>query len=140
MTPEQVRDIQRSWAAVVPIAGTAADLFYDRLFDLDPSLRALFPADLSGQKKKLMDMLHWIVVGLDELPKLVPAVRELGARHRGYGVAPQHYETVGAALLWTLERGLGELFTPEVERAWTEAYRVLAEAMQAGPEAHARAS
>jgi hemoglobin-like flavoprotein len=133
MTPEQIRHIQKSWAAVVPIASTAADLFYERLFDLDPSLRALFPADLSVQKKKLMDMLHQVVLGLDELPALLPSVRELGARHRKYGVAPQHYETVGSALLWTLRKGLGEAFTPEVEEAWTLAYGVLADAMQAKP-------
>jgi hemoglobin-like flavoprotein len=140
MTPEQIRHIQRSWAAVVPIASTAADLFYDRLFDLDPSLRTMFPANLNVQKKKLMDMLHQIVVGLDELPNLLPAVRELGARHRGYGVAPQHYDTVGAALLWTLARGLGDNFTPEVERAWTAAYQLLADAMQGHTHMEVRAS
>ena len=137
MSPEQIGHIRSSWAAVVPIAGTAADLFYQRLFELDPSLRALFPADLSEQKKKLMDMLDRVVQGLDDMGNLLPGVQALGARHRTYGVAPQHYDTVGSALLWTLERGLGAAYTAEVADAWKTAYGALASAMQSRPAVHA---
>jgi hemoglobin-like flavoprotein len=140
MNPEQIRHIQTSWAAVLPIAGAASDLFYDRLFELDPSLRRLFPADLTAQKQKLMEMLDHVVKGIEDLPALLPAVRQLGARHRGYGVKAQHYDTVGSALLWTLQKGLGELFTAQVEDAWKTAYGAIAQTMQEGPALHARAS
>jgi hemoglobin-like flavoprotein len=140
MTPEQIRHIQGSWAAVVPIQGVAADLFYERLFELDPALRRLFPADLTAQKHKLMDMLDHVVNGIEDLPALLSAVRALGARHRGYGVQAQHYDTVGSALIWTLKKGLGELFTAQVEDAWKTAYAAIAQAMQEAPPLHARAS
>ena len=94
----------------------AADLFYSRLFTLDPSMRAMFPADLAEQKKKLMAMLKLAVNSLNRLDELVPAVQALGQRHGTYGVTFEQYETVGAALLWTLEQGLGEKFTPDVQR------------------------
>ncbi len=129
MTPEQIAHVRSSWAKVAEIAATAADLFYARLFELDPALRPMFPADLSEQKKKLMAMLGRVVASLHDLPGLVPTVRELGTRHVSYGVEPGHYATVGAALLWTLQQGLGEGFTPEVENAWATAYGVLSGVM-----------
>ena len=124
--------VQSSFAFVVPIAGQAADLFYDRLFQIDPELRPLFKGDLSEQKKKLMQMLAAAVRGLDDLEALVPVVRDLGARHNGYGVKDEHYDTVATALLWTLEQGLGEAFTPETREAWVEVYGILAATMKSG--------
>jgi hemoglobin-like flavoprotein len=112
MTPEQIALVQGSFAHVVPIAATAATLFYQRLFVLDPALRLLFPSDLSDQGRKLMTMLRVAVNGLDRLDTIVPAVHALGRRHVGYGVIDGHYATVGAALLWTLQQGLGDVFTP----------------------------
>ncbi len=129
MTPRQIELVQTSFSQVVPIAGTAADLFYDRLFEIAPQLRAMFPSDLDEQKKKLMAMLGTVVSGLSRLDKLIPSVRALGRRHAGYGVKPQHFTPVGAALLWTLEQGLGEAFTPEVKDAWATAYIVLSTTM-----------
>ena len=130
MTPDQVKLVQCSFKSVTPIASKAADLFYDRLFEIAPEVRGLFPADMSGQKVKLVGMLATAVNNLHQLDVILPAVQELGARHRGYGVSADHYAPVGAALLWTLEQGLGEAFTPEVRAAWADAYSALAGAMQ----------
>lgn len=135
MTPTQVDLVQSTFAKVEPIAMQAADLFYTRLFELDPSLRHLFKSDLTAQKQKLMLMLGTAVKGLNDLDTLVPVARDLGFRHRAYGVQTSHYATVGEALLWTLEKGLGEAFTPDVRAAWTEVYTVLASVMQEGANA-----
>lgn len=130
MTPEQVKLVQDSFAKVVPIAGTAADLFYDRLFTIAPEVRSLFPSDLTEQKKKLMQMIATAVTNLHQVDKIISAVEDLGRRHVGYGVTAKHYEPVGAALLWTLEQGLGAAFTPPVKAAWTDTYMTLAGVMQ----------
>src|SRR5712691_404439 len=130
MTPEQVKLVQDSFAKVAPIAGTAADLFYDRLFTIAPEVRYLFPTDLTEQKKKLMQMIATAVTNLHQVDKIISAVEDLGRRHVGYGVTAKHYEPVGAALLWTLEQGLGADFTPPVKAAWTETYMTLAGVMQ----------
>jgi len=129
MTPEQVKLVQDSFKKVVPIAGTAADLFYDRLFTIAPEVRSLFPSDLTEQKKKLMQMLATAVTNLHQVETILPAVEALGRRHVSYGVTPKHYEPVGAALLWTLEQGLGAEFTPPVKDAWTETYMTVAGVM-----------
>jgi hemoglobin-like flavoprotein len=129
MTPQQIELVQASFRKVVPIAGTAADLFYDRLFEIAPETRALFPADLKDQKVKLMAMLGTAVTNLHKLDTILPAVKALGERHKSYGVTAAHYAPVGAALLWTLEKGLGTDFTPEVKAAWTETYSALAGVM-----------
>src|SRR5262245_1650758 len=132
MTEKQKILVQDSFEKVRPIAEVAADLFYDRLFTLNPSLRALFRGDRKEQGRKLMHMIGVAVKGLDRLDQLVPAVEELGRRHGGYGVQTEHYDTVGAALLWTLERGLGAEFTLEVQEAWATVYALLAGVMQRG--------
>jgi hemoglobin-like flavoprotein len=131
VTPEHIALVQRTFADVLPMADTAAALFYERLFALDSTLRSLFHDDMQEQGRKLMAMLQMVVVGLSQLEELIPIVQELGVRHRGYGVTDAHYATVGAALLWTLEQGLGERFTPEVQVAWTSAYTMLANTMRA---------
>jgi hemoglobin-like flavoprotein len=130
MKSEQIVLVQSSWEKVKPISETAAALFYGRLFELDPSLKPLFKAPIEEQGRKLMGMITIAVNGLDRLEALVPAVQELGARHVGYGVKDHHYDTVGAALLWTLEQGLGPDFTPEVREAWSQTYSVLADTMR----------
>ena len=130
MNSRQVELVQSSFAQVVPIADAAAALFYGRLFELDPSLRPMFRGDLTEQGKKLMDMIRAVVVNLRTLDRIIPGVRALGSRHSTYGVRDEHYDTVGAALLWTLGQGLGEAFTEEVREAWTAAYTVLADTMK----------
>src|SRR5262245_49790598 len=130
MTPQQVALIQESWRKVLPISDTAAELFYSRLFVLDPSLRSLFQGDMKLQGRKLMMMLNTVVYGLSDFDRLIPAVKHLGARHGGYGVQPAHYQTVAEALLWTLKQGLGDAFDEETENAWAVAYGTLAGLMQ----------
>jgi len=131
MTPQQMADVRRTWALVAPIADEAAVLFYDRLFTIDPPTRDLFRrTDMAAQRATLMGTLALVVKGLDELDRLMPAVEGLGRRHAGYGVIGAHYVSVGAALLWTLEQGLGTEFTPAVREAWTTAYLTLADVMQ----------
>ena len=129
MTPTEIALVQTSYARVAPIAETAADLFFRRLFEIAPHVRPMLPDDLTDQKKKLMAMLGTAVGGLSRLDTLIPAVQALGRRHAGYGVKAEHYRPVGAALLWTLEKGLGEAFTPEVKDAWATAYIVLSTTM-----------
>ncbi|MDA0243992.1 MAG: globin family protein [Chloroflexi bacterium] len=126
----QIQLVQETFEQVKPISDVAATLFYERLFELDGSLRPLFPTDLSTQKQKLMTTLAFAVAGLNKPETIIPAVQQLGRRHVGYGVQESHYGTVGAALLWTLGQGLGAQFTAEVEEAWTAIYTVLATTMQ----------
>ena len=130
MTPAQKRLVQDTFATIAPIADDAAVLFYRRLFELDPSLQRMFRGDMAEQRKRLMQMIAVAVKGLDRLDQLVPAVQDLGRRHAGYGVEDRHYETVGAALLWTLEKGLGDAFTADVREAWTTVYGILATTMK----------
>lgn len=130
MTPEQIHLVKSSFQKVLPISETAADLFYAKLFELDPSLRPLFRGDIKEQGRKLMDMLDALVRGLDKLQTILGAVQKLGERHVAYGVQNKHYETVGTALLWTLEQGLGKDFTAETKQAWVETYNLVASAMQ----------
>jgi len=129
MNQFEITLVKDSFRKVLPIADQAAALFYARLFELDPQLRHLFRGDMVEQGRKLMTMIATAVASLERLETLVPAVRELGARHAGYGVTEEHYGTVGAALLWTLEKGLGPEFTPAVREAWTTTYSLLANTM-----------
>ena len=131
MTPDHIALVQRSFADVLPMADSAAALFYERLFVLDPTLRPLFHNDMQAQGRMLMAVLKVAVEGLSRFEELVPLVQQLGVRHRGYGVTDAHYATVGAALLWTLHQGPQERFTPEVQAAWTSAYTLLADIMRA---------
>ena len=131
-TETDIKLVRQTFDLVVPIADVAADLFYDRLFYMAPSLRPMFPADMHEQKRKLIVMLAMAIQSLTNLDALVPKLMELGARHAGYGVKDQHYKAVGEALIWTLERGLANAFTPEVERAWVRTYLLIAATMQAG--------
>ncbi|HET9359054.1 MAG TPA: globin family protein [Vicinamibacterales bacterium] len=140
VTMTQIELVQTSFAVIAPIADDAAALFYRRLFEIDPSLRQMFPGDLSEQRKKLMQMLTAAVKGLPRLDRLVPVVEDLGRRHTGYGVRDEHYETVGAALLWTLEKGLGDAFSPDVREAWTAVYGVLASTMKRAAASQAAAA
>lgn len=135
MTPADQQLIRTSWAAVEPIADQAATLFYARLFELDPRISELFRhTDMDKQRKVLMQTLAVVVRSIDRLDQVVPAVEALGRRHAGYGVEVEHFATVGSALLWTLEQGLGDDFTAQTALAWADAYRrlssVMIEAMQ----------
>lgn len=128
-TAEQVKLVQESWAMVEPIADTAAELFYGRLFETAPDVKPLFSGDMKAQGRKLMAMITVAVRGLDDLEAIVPAVQDLGKRHVDYKVKEEHYAVVGSSLLWTLEQGLGDSFTPETKEAWTTVYGVLSTTM-----------
>ena len=130
MTEDDKQLVRDSWAKVVPISDKAAELFYNRLFELDPSLRPLFTSDMTEQGRKLMGMITVAVNGLDRLDEIIPAVRALGKRHSEYGVTNDHYDTVATALLWTLERALGDGFTDDTRNAWTKTYTLLSTTMK----------
>jgi hemoglobin-like flavoprotein len=131
VTPEQARLVQESWALIAPTADDAAATFYAHLFEVDPPLRLLFRGDMAAQRHRLMEALGLTIRNLDHPEWVLPAMRELGRRHARYGVQPAHFETVGAAFLWTLEHGLGPAFTPAVRDAWIGVYGLLAATMQA---------
>jgi hemoglobin-like flavoprotein len=125
MTPEQIALVQESFSKVAPISDAAAVIFYDRLFEVAPAVKPMFPPDMTEQRKKLMATLAVVVNGLSNLGSILPAASALATRHVAYGAKPEHYPVVGAALLWTLEKGLGEAWTPDVAAAWTAAYTTL---------------
>ena len=130
MTPQQVELVQRSWRAVAQVGDTAAELFYGKLFSLDPTVQGLFRNDLHDQGRSLTAMISVAVHGLARPEKIVYAVEQLGRRHAAYGVQPRHYELFATALLWMLEQVLGEAWTPQVREAWAQTYALLAKTMQ----------
>ena len=131
ITPTQKALVQQTFGIVVPMGPTAAALFYQRLFDLDPTVRPMFKGDIGEQGKMLMQALALAVKSLDRPEALVPVLQDLGRRHAKYGVTDAHYDTVGAALIWTLEKGLGGRFTAAVREAWVAVYGVVATTMKA---------
>ena len=142
MSPEQKNLVKTTWAMVVPIADTAAGLFYDRLFVIDASTRTMFTAtNMTEQRKKLMQALAFVINGLDRTEQLVPTIQSLGRNHVRYGVTDKHYDSVGSALLWTLEQGLKDAWTPAAKDAWVAAYTLVAGVMKdaAKPEMKAMA-
>jgi hemoglobin-like flavoprotein len=140
MTPEQIKAIQESFAKVVPISEQAAVLFYGRLFEIAPALQPLFRGDMKEQGRKLMATLGVVVNGLANLESVLPAASALAKRHVDYGVEAADYAPVGAALLWTLERGLGEEWTPPLAAAWSDAYTILSNFMIAEAYGHSLAA
>jgi hemoglobin-like flavoprotein len=130
LRPRQVTLVQASWRQTMPVKDTLAELFYGKLFSLAPDVRVLFKNDLKEQGRNLTAMMSVAIASLSQPERILTAVRQLGRRHAAYGVQPHHYTVVGTALLWALETTLGEAFTPEVESAWTDVYRLLASTMQ----------
>lgn len=130
MTPKQIGLVKDTWSQVETISETAANLFYGRLFELDPDLKSLFTGDMEEQGKKLMQMIGVAVSNLHQLDQVLVPVQELGKRHVNYKVNDADYDTVGAALLWTLQKGLGDAWNDDVKEAWTETYTTLATVMK----------
>jgi hemoglobin-like flavoprotein len=130
ITKEQIELVQRTFMKVVPISDLAANLFYTRLFEIDPSLKPMFKGNMQEQGRKLMQMIGMAVQGLTVPSEIMGLVAEQGRKHLEYGVIDAHYDKVGSALLWALGQGLGADFTPEVKAAWTEAYEFLAKIMK----------
>ncbi|MDB5620203.1 globin family protein [Tardiphaga sp.] len=125
MTPQQIKMVQESFAKVAPIADQAAVLFYDRLFEIAPDVKPMFRGDMADQRRMLMATLGVVVTGLTRLETVLPAASKLAKRHVNYGVTAEHYPIVGSALLWTLEKGLGDAWTSDVAEAWSAAYGTL---------------
>ena len=130
MTPEEIKLVKDSWLKVLPITETAAELFYGKLFELDPSLKPMFKGDMKEQGRKLMAILNTAVNALEKLDTIVPAVQEMGRRHVDYGVKDEHYDTVGEALIWTLSAGLKDDFTEDTKAAWIGVYTLVATTMK----------
>ena len=130
MTPEQIQLVRLSFVKVMDIKAAAGRLFYDRLFTIAPEVRPMFKGDIGAQADKLMETLGVAVSALKNPAALSPILAQLAKRHKGYGVRDEHYDKVGEALLWTLEQGLGDAFTPEVKTAWTDLYGVVASSMK----------
>ena len=139
MTPDQITLVQSTFSQLAHDPDSVARAFYARLFEIDPSLRAMFGEDMTQQRGRLMRMIGMAVSGLSRIEMLLPALRQLGARHVGYGVEDRHYATVGQALLETLRAGLGHHFTPQVQEAWATVFAAISSTMQAGArEGHAQ--
>ena len=130
MTPDQKELVIRSWAQVKVIGEQAAELFYKKLFELDPSLKRLFHSDMADQGKRLIVMIDAAINKLDDIPALIPVLEQLGKRHHEYGVKNTDYETVASALIWTLAQGLGDAFTKDVKKAWVIVYSLIAQTMK----------
>lgn len=131
MTPQDIHLVKSTWALVLPVQHVAAQLFYRRLFELAPQVRPMFRRDLGEQGAMLMATLNTVVGSLEHLDRVLPVAQQIAVRHVGYGVRPEHYDTVGDALLWTLRQGLGEAATDDALAAWVTAYGTLAAAMKA---------
>jgi nitric oxide dioxygenase len=129
MNAETVRQVQESFKSLIPMADQVGALFYSRLFETHPGLRPMFAQDIQPQAKKLVQMLALVVSGLHRLDTLLPVARDLARRHNRYGVVEAHYAAVGETLMWTLEQGLGDAFTPALRHAWSTAYGALSAAM-----------
>ena len=135
ISKEDIDLVQHSFMRIEPLSMVVGRTFYERLFETNPEIKPLFKGDLESQGEQLMDMIGIAVAGLDDLEKLIPILQELGARHRKYGVEVSHYGAVAEALIWTLEQGLADAFTPDIRAAWVNVYGVLAETMITAPDA-----
>lgn len=130
MDSKKIILLQTTFEKIRPITDTVAKSFYDKLFELDPSVKSLFKGDMKKQGRMLMSAINMVVNGLNRPEETIPAIQELGKRHVTYGVKNEHYDTVGEALLSTLEQYLGDDFTSEVNQTWTEAYTLIAQTMK----------
>ena len=131
MNSDQIHILRHTWAQVVPMGETAIALFYQRLFEVDPSLQSMFHSvNPSVQHQKLFKALNSVINDLERPDQLLPVLEQLGRRHASYGVRDAHYDSVGAALLWTLKQGLGTAWTPAAQTAWSEAYTLIANIMR----------
>lgn len=130
MTPDQIALVRQSFDMIRPMAGQAAGIFYARLFEIAPETRAMFDGtDMKRQGHKLMGTLNLISHSMDAPGIFASIADELGARHAGYGVRPEHYAPVGAALIFTFRQALSDWFDLETEAAWAAAYDALAARM-----------
>ena len=130
MNSQQVALVQQSFEKAAALGEKVAEIFYDELFAIDPSLRSMFKGDMHEQRQKLLAALALVVRSLHAPEKILGPVQKLAIKHVDYGVRPEHYTYVGNALLRTLKKGFGREFTPELRDAWVEAFRMLAKVMK----------
>ncbi|WP_133904319.1 FAD-binding oxidoreductase [Actinophytocola oryzae] len=124
-----VRLVRESFAVVEPHSDKVAELFYATLFSIAPAARELFPVNMEVQRSRLLRALVHIVQMVDRPDDLMPFLWQLGRDHRKFGVVTQHYEAVGMALISGVKAYAGNVWTNDVERAWAEAYTIMARAM-----------
>ncbi|TFE66761.1 hemin transporter [Methylacidiphilum sp. Yel] len=129
MTQEQIKLIQKSWLHVIEKADEAGLLFYKRLFEVEPNVRSLFRENIEKQGRKLIDVLNWIVLNLQDIDTALDAAKELARRHVKYGVEVEHYPLIGHTLIWTLGKIIGKEWNKELEQTWIKAYEALAQVM-----------
>lgn len=136
MSPETIALVQASWQKVAAISDQAGPLFYQNLFNHDPSVKTLFKGDIIAQSHRLMEMIGIAVSNLDSIETLIPVLQNLARRHVSYGVQESHYQSVGYALIQTLAQGLGDDFTYELREAWLEVYTLIAHVMITATKEH----
>ena len=130
MTQKQVELVKATWTLVATMDPVVVGgLFYNRLFEIAPQVKHMFRGEMPEQSRKLMGMIGYVIAKLDKLDDIIGEVGRLAQRHNGYGVKPEHYTIVGSALIWTLEKGLGEVWDEQVKTAWVECYTILSDAM-----------
>ena len=129
ITPEQADLVRRSFDAIWPVRRKIAVLFYQRLFELAPDARHLFPDDMERQHLKLMDMIAAIVGALDERELFQSIITDSGRQHAQFGVNPSHFVAFGEALIWCLEQQFGSAFTPQLREAWITLYDAVRDEM-----------
>jgi len=141
MTQKQIELVKSSWCLVSTIDPVVVgDLFYNRLFEIAPQVKHMFRSPMPEQSKKLIAMIGYVIAKLDRLEDIIGEVDKLAQRHAGYGVKPEHYTVVGTALIWTLEKGLGENWNEEVKTAWIKCYTILSDAMISSADAADKAA
>jgi hemoglobin-like flavoprotein len=129
LTAEQIKLVQDSWKTITPVSQKMGEEFYNRLFEKHPDLRSLFKSEPKDQAMKLMFMISYLVYRLDQMPVLKEEISKLATRHKGYGTQPGHYAIVGEHLLWSLERNMGDQWTPATAEAWQKTYKIFADLM-----------
>ncbi len=129
MTPQQIQLLKKSWESIKPKASQLAEVFYYQLFDANPDLRVMFKGSFYEQQQKFIRMIDMIIANVNHLYVIQNDLQKSGLRHQEYGVKPEHYAPVGAALLSALQQSLKDEWTPEHTEAWSEAYKVLSEQM-----------
>jgi len=133
MTKEDITQVQESWHSVAPVKRVAAELFYVKLFELDPTMKLLFSDDLQLRERRFLQLMDATINGLERADVLKPAIRELGFRHPLFGDSDEHHGTVAIALMWTLEKCLRKDLTFELRAAWTRTFGVLSQTLRTSP-------
>ncbi|WP_159467379.1 globin domain-containing protein [Dyadobacter sp. 3J3] len=129
MTDRNILIIKNSWSYVLSQPENPGSVFYDKLFAIAPCLKHMFKSDMDQQMQKLTDMITFMVTHLQNMAAIRSEIDALARRHAHYGAKPEHYKTVGDALIQTMESSSGALWNEETRLAWTELYNIWATEM-----------